>query len=739
MVRTVGEGIQSFSKIVEGNLKIDILVPVGEKGGVENVINVTVPYLQEQGIEVRVVQFVWEGVKWTQPDIPFFALLEGLQGHTIADFIQVYYRFVIENGAPDCILSATWPMMCQVARRVVDMLQVRNIMILSWLHAPVNRYAAAGYGDCFCLAMADAHLAISQKINSEIAEILPGRSIVNVYNPIDFNDIYIDDKCQKGNNHNISGHRAYFIGRVSVEKRIDTIIQAIANVEDWSLFMIGDDTGEYPQKMKRLSQELGVEHRVHWLGWQSRPWKCVEYADAVVIASEYEGYPLVAIEAQANGLPVIATPVSGIEELITHGENGFLFSCGDWKALSNLLYSLGEGILPTVNPEVCKKKVLPFEKDRALADFYKKIVALYHDFLKSPHKDKVEGHESGEEEMGLKLKIEEYTIHSKEELTKDLFKDGKQFPVLTIDRDSYIGDAEIITSLDEKCVYNLNIGRYCSLANNITFMMDMNHDYRRVCQGRITGVPYKRPEFSRRKGQIAIMNDVWIGENVTILGGVTVGNGAVVAANSVVTKDVPSYAIVAGNPARIVGYRFEEEQITALNTIRWWNWEEKKVVANGTALYGNIDEFIQQHLDVAKKEIEAIEPIAIQPIVKQNCGEEKKLLYIPDFEQEYPTYLNVIDAFVKKYSDTNYELLMYIEEDDLLQEKMAVLDMIFAQYEEANCYVNLYVGKVEDERGLFCQMDGFITSRSKENIARIDMADLYGIPVISGVDVPIFD
>lgn len=720
-------------------MKIDILVPVGEKGGVENVINVTVPYLQKQGIEVRVVQLVWEGVKWAQQDIPFFALLEGLQGHTIAEFVQTYYDFIKSNGAPDCILATSWPMMCQVARRVVDLLEAHDIMILSWLHAPVNRYAAAGYGDSACLEMADAHLAISQSISKEIAESLSDQTIINVCNPIDFSNIYIDDKNRKGNAYDMNGRRLYFIGRVSVEKRVDTIIQAIAKVENWSLFVIGDDVGEYPKKMKRLSQEQGVEHRVRWLGWQNNPWKNVEDADAVVIASEYEGYPLVAIEAQANGIPVIATPVSGIEELITHGENGFLFPCGDWKALSDILYSIDKGTLPVIDPEICKMKVLPFEKNTAVADFYNKIVMLYRDFRKNSNETRTVGREGEEKEMALNVNIPEYTIHSNEELTKDLFKDGKLFPVLFIDRDSYIGSADIMTSLDEKCIYNLNIGRYCSLANNITFMIDLNHDYRRVCQGRITGVPYKRPEFCKRKGQIAIMNDVWIGEHATVLGGVTIGNGAVVAANSMVTKDVPSYAIVAGNPARIVGYRFEEEQIQALNVIRWWNWDEEKVLANSEALYGDIDSFIQQHMSVAKEELDMVEPVEVQPIEKQNSGEDKRLLYVPDFEQSYPTYLNVIDAFVKKYSDTNYELLMYIEEDDLLQEKLSVLDMIFAQYEDANCYINLYIGTVQDERSLFCQADGFITSRSKENIARMDMADLYGIPVISGVDAPIFD
>ena len=63
---------------------------------------------------------------------------------------------------------------------------------------------------------------------------------------------------------------------------------------------------------------------------------------------------------------------------------------------------------------------------------------------------------------------------------------------------------------------------------------------------------YQRPHLIRRKGQVIIMNDCWIGNGVIMLGGITIGNGAVVAAGAVVTKDVPPYAIVAGNPAKVI-------------------------------------------------------------------------------------------------------------------------------------------------------------------------------------------
>ena len=159
---------------------------------------------------------------------------------------------------------------------------------------------------------------------------------------------------------------------------------------------------------------------------------------------------------------------------------------------------------------------------------------------------------------------------------------------------------------------------------------------------------------------------------------------------------------------------------------------------NAKLLYESVEEFIKQHYEGAACELREIVPVDINPISKENVGEEKILLYIPDFEQQYPTYPKVIDAFVKEYANTNYELLLYIQEDDILDDKLALLDKLFEQYENERCYVNLYIGNIDDMRAIFCQADAYITNRSVDNICYMDMARLYGLPVIFGVDVPIF-
>ena len=369
-------------------MNIDILVPVGEKGGVENVINMIVPYLQQQGMYVRVVQLVSSNVVWTSDGTPYYTLLEGLEGHTRAEFIEVYAAFIKKYGVPDCILATSWPMMCYIARRVVGELQLKNTIIISWLHNPLEMYVSSGFGGYDDLAYADAHFAISKRIQEGLQEHFSDQDVEYVYNPVDF------DRCmcatQASHDALQKVHKLYFVGRIDEQKRLDIVIQALATEDAWELYAIGDDDSAYGTQMKQLAKFCGVDKRIHWLGWQSEPWKCVQDADAVVLASEFEGYPLAAIEAQANGLTVLATPVSGIEELITPGENGYLFPCGDVKALSKLLRGLADGTLAYTDPEKCKQKVLPFDKETAVKDFYHKLTSVYESVRKEKYGEKVE-------------------------------------------------------------------------------------------------------------------------------------------------------------------------------------------------------------------------------------------------------------------------------------------------------------------------------------------------------------
>ena len=145
----------------------------------------------------------------------------------------------------------------------------------------------------------------------------------------------------------------------------------------------------------------------------------------------------------------------------------------------------------------------------------------------------------------------------------------------------------------------LRIGKFCSIADDSVFMLGGNHrtDW-------VTTYPFSNFfEFAYQyanihifKGDIDIGNDVWIGQEAFILSGVTIGNGAVIGARTVVAKNVKPYSIVVGNPARHLRYRVDESLIPALQALVWWDWPIEKIAeAMPLILSGNIREFIETY------------------------------------------------------------------------------------------------------------------------------------------------
>lgn len=98
-------------------------------------------------------------------------------------------------------------------------------------------------------------------------------------------------------------------------------------------------------------------------------------------------------------------------------------------------------------------------------------------------------------------------------------------------------------------------------------------------------------KYTEFKRQIEIGNDVWIGDSVLILDGVKIGDGAVLAAGAVVTADVPPYAIVGGVPAKVIRYRFNEDEIEHLIKLKWWDKSEQWIKENAH-LFSNVKKFI---------------------------------------------------------------------------------------------------------------------------------------------------
>lgn len=172
-------------------------------------------------------------------------------------------------------------------------------------------------------------------------------------------------------------------------------------------------------------------------------------------------------------------------------------------------------------------------------------------------------------------------------------------PNISVGDYTYYDDFEDVHNFEKNVRYHfdfigdqLRIGKFCAIASGVEFVLNGgNHlvDAISSYPFSIFGNGWEHAMEGRQfphRGDIVIGNDVWLGYRSVILAGVSIGDGAIVGACSVVTRDVPPYTIVAGNPAKEIRRRFSEAEIVRLLDLRWWDWPIEKITAHVHLLTG---------------------------------------------------------------------------------------------------------------------------------------------------------
>lgn len=172
-------------------------------------------------------------------------------------------------------------------------------------------------------------------------------------------------------------------------------------------------------------------------------------------------------------------------------------------------------------------------------------------------------------------------------------------PNIVVGDYTYYDDFENPENFEKNVLYHFDfigdkliIGKFCSIASDAKFIMNggnhrtdwfTNYPFPVFGQGWETAMPDSWPD----KGNTVIGNDVWIGYGTTLMPGVQVGDGAIIATGAVVTKPVAPYAVVGGNPAVEIRKRYPDEVIEVLLEVRWWDWDIEKITRNLKAICGS--------------------------------------------------------------------------------------------------------------------------------------------------------
>lgn len=217
------------------------------------------------------------------------------------------------------------------------------------------------------LVLPDAHLTISSDISNFIKYINPEAKIFMVYNPLQ----NYEGQLIMRSKSNIF----LYIGRLSDnEKNISFLLKGLALIKNkqWKLIIVG--TGKDEKMLQKLAHKLDISDRIEWLGFRKDPYKNINEVTALMLTSRWEGFPMVLVEANQRGVPVISSDCkSGPKDIVIPGVNGYLFKEGDINDFIKVVNDIIEGKLQFSSPEEISKSSKRFDSDLVISNIYNSL------------------------------------------------------------------------------------------------------------------------------------------------------------------------------------------------------------------------------------------------------------------------------------------------------------------------------------------------------------------------------
>nr|WP_051349113.1 CatB-related O-acetyltransferase [Mitsuokella sp. oral taxon 131] len=292
--------------------------------------------------------------------------------------------------------------------------------------------------------------------------------------------------------------------------------------------------------------------------------------------------------------------------------------------------------------------------------------------------------------------------------------------------------------------YDVNAiaGKYTAIAHRVRLELGQNHAYRNV-----SAYPFEAVSLiaggsadghhntSPNRNQILIGNDVWIGCDVLILSGVRIGDGAVIGADAVVTKDVPPYAVVVGNPARIVKYRFDEDTIKKLLDIRWWDWEPAAIEeARGYMQDPRafVDRFWKQPAPLPVTEW-------TKRIAKLQSGGKTVYYMRADFGSTDAVWMRFLCRFIERFGAGD-EAALCLETPPMAEcpHDYAVLACLIEQMGSRAPALLTHESRAAFSECVFPYVGVFLTTKEAVSLEGVRLAEADGVRVRYALDAPPF-